>query len=243
MCHANRRLALEQARKWQPFRSEADFHAVSDALEISTLCAGAEPTAMQNSARPSSTAKPVLGSKPDTSAVGCSFAAAATAGALERAVAAARATPASKCATKTITLASGIHYLNDTLVLTAKDSGTIFVADIAGSVWISGGKRLAGATWTAYANAARHPIIKTTVPASFGHGIPGLFTVGGGSGGGGDGSDGAVVPAGEHRRLIRARYPNSDTETVTWGFASPSRLNASVNASAIIEWHKPVTVG
>lgn len=41
------------------------------------------------------------------------------------------------------------------------------------------------------------------------------------------------------RRYIRARFPNSDPELDQWGYASPHRLNYSLRADLVVEWHRP----
>jgi hypothetical protein len=42
------------------------------------------------------------------------------------------------------------------------------------------------------------------------------------------------------RRLIRARFPNSDPETAQWGYNSPEKLKFSIpDEKVVTEWHRP----
>ena len=96
--------------------------------------------------------------------------------------------------------------------------------------WLSGGRALtaAAAKWKQMPGSK---IQRAAVPSAWPHGVKveGLFTlVEHGSG-----------PAKEHKRMTRARFPNANTETDMWGYASPARVNNSINASAVVEWHKP----
>jgi hypothetical protein len=139
---------------------------------------------------------------------------------VHRAIAAARAAAAATgtttacvdSATKTIVLAGGMHYLNTTMTLTAADSNTAFVAGKGGMPWLSGGRPLLAAdTKWSKVSAGSH-IYKTKIPAAWGETfeVEGLFTV-----------DGVKAKGGQHARMTRARFPNSDPEIDTWGFASP----------------------
>ena len=41
------------------------------------------------------------------------------------------------------------------------------------------------------------------------------------------------------KRLIRARFPNGNPETVQWGYRSPDRFQHCIPAEQVVEWHKP----
>ena len=92
-----------------------------------------------------------------------------------------------------------------------------------GRAWLSGGRVLeaADASWQPIPGSKAFKAVLPTAAWSDVSEIPGLFT---------------LAP---HTRLTRARYPNSNVETTTWGYASPTRVNASINASAVLAWTKP----
>jgi hypothetical protein len=79
--------------------------------------------------------------------------------------------------TKSLVLADGIHFLNETLTLTPADSGFRISAASGskpGSVWLSGGVPLSGLTWRREA----HGIWATTIADPTIEDIPGLLAVG-----------------------------------------------------------------
>jgi hypothetical protein len=125
-------------------------------------------------------------------------------------------------ANKTVELTPGIHYLNATMVLGAADSNTHFVSAAGGTAWISGGRVVTTDEWRPV--AGKSGLWEATLDQSrWGDDVEvtGLFT---------------TEP---HTRLTLARYPNGNVETTPWGYASPTRVNVSINASAVLEWHKP----
>ena len=42
-----------------------------------------------------------------------------------------------------------------------------------------------------------------------------------------------------NKRLVRARFPNGDPETVQWGYSSRDKLKYSIRADQVLEWHRP----
>ena len=199
---AVRKLAYERALAQQPHH--APLRKFHDALQLHTLC-GEPPlpvSAAGTTQRPAGSASagsgavlvdPLLGD--DT--VGQPF---RTIGA---AVAAARR---GSGGAKPLVLSSGIHFLNETLMLTDADSGfSISAAPGAeGSAWLSGGVPLTGLQWSKEANGIW--AAKITNPAVQ-DGIPGLLTV--------DDTDHSPSS-----RLVRARYPNGNWEIDMWGLVS-----------------------
>ena len=49
----------------------------------------------------------------------------------------------------------------------------------------------------------------------------------------------SVFTSKPHRRLYRARYPNSDPEIDQWGYDSSQKLKYSIAADVVEEWIKP----
>lgn len=118
-----------------------------------------------------------------------------------------------------IVLQEGVHFLNETIVLTAADSGTIITNAPGADAWLSGGKLLPkDLKW----EKSENKNIWVADLKSLGiDDVPGLFTLN------------------PHRRLIRARFPNADPETAQWGYASTGRYNWSIPAASVNEWWKP----
>eukprot|EP01043_Picozoa_sp_COSAG02_P023898 COSAG02_NODE_1290_length_13442_cov_6.479125_7_plen_555_part_00 len=128
---------------------------------------------------------------------------------------------------KSIVLHDGIHFLNETLTLTADDSGFSIAAASGADAWISGGVPLTDLKWKREENG----VYAATVSDPSVVDVPGLMTV--------QHSD--YAPA---SRLVRARYPNGNWETDLWGLCStnecldigpayttPERWGGDVNVS------------
>ena len=127
-----------------------------------------------------------------------------------------------------IILREGIHSfaVGSPLKLTHKDSNLSFEGYPNEKVWISGGISLQGVKGQPLDDKngiyvfdlrrllSRYPKLPK---------ILSLFTT--------------------QRRYTRARYPNSDPEIDLWGYASPNRLNYSIDSSLVLEWHRPPPVG
>eukprot|EP00980_Cylindrotheca_fusiformis_P028479 scaffold22604_cov130-Cylindrotheca_fusiformis.AAC.1 len=126
----------------------------------------------------------------------------------------------SKNGKPTLILREGVHSLEaKTLYLTSEDRGLSIVGFPGEKVWISGGLAVdvdfeASDNGLFVANLtgllARHQPIPSVVS---------LFTT--------------------SRRYTRARYPNSDPEVDQWGYASANRLEYSISAEHVLEWHRP----
>ena len=43
----------------------------------------------------------------------------------------------------------------------------------------------------------------------------------------------------ESIRYVRARWPNANPELDQWGYASPHKLQYSIDSAAVVEWHRP----
>eukprot|EP01050_Picozoa_sp_SAG11_P031317 SAG11_NODE_9682_length_890_cov_0.891277_2_plen_229_part_01 len=145
-----RKLALARAEAMQPWRDHA---ATFDALELATLCGLPPPPPLsapaashrhKQQSAPLSAAAAVF----HVDAVAGSDLAAGTAAApfrsLVRALAAARAaraaSPDQTAPPPPIVLSAGVHFLNETIVLTPADSGQVITAAAGGqAAWLSGG--------------------------------------------------------------------------------------------------------
>lgn len=118
----------------------------------------------------------------------------------------------------TIVLMEGTHYLIKTICLDAADSGLNLINYPNHEVWISGGipiplEHLQRQSSTLYtADLSEQLAISTNT-------FPSLF--------------------GEDKRYISARFPNMDPEIDQWGYNTPTKLNVSIDSSAVSEWHKP----
>lgn len=146
-----RKLALDKAKALQPFRDEATFTAVADGLELYKLCNFSAPVKSSHTPLPPLPSQTpcearyfvdaVLGSDAD-GVVGSEGAPYKT---MARALDATRLLGLCKNKipyTKTIVLAAGVHFLNETMVLGSKDSHTSFIAKGDGMPWLSGGAAL-----------------------------------------------------------------------------------------------------
>ena len=235
-----RRLVLAQARALQPFRTPADFAAIADSLEMPRLCGDPRlpaevppppPASPRRRADRGEWATLVDPRRGDdlTGRAGVRGSPFATIAAALDAVRAARAArlaanagvPPPPPQPSTIELASGLHHLAATMELGPADSYTRFVSAPAGMAWISGGRLISAASWKPALTPSG--AWEATLDASWGRDfdVTGLFT---------------TAP---HTRLTKARYPNGNVETTPWGYASPTRVDVSINASAVLEWHKP----
>jgi len=184
---AVRQLAYERALAIQPHN--APLLSLFDALQLHTLCGMPRPAEPMPKAAPSRGPAEVLESLRVDPALGDD-----RRGRPFRSISAAvRAARQRKI--KSIVLSDGIHFLNETLILTPADSGfSITAASGATNAWISGGVPLTGLSWKAEGNGVYAATI--TDPAV--EDIPGLLTVG---------DDHSPTS-----RLVRARYPNGDWE-------------------------------
>eukprot|EP00040_Diaphanoeca_grandis_P010287 m.52629 g.52629 ORF g.52629 m.52629 type:complete len:878 (+) comp21637_c0_seq1:31-2664(+) len=223
-----RKLALEQARKIQPFRTEEEFESVFKALELGRLCGEtmpkrAVPAVRQNNQHNNSVCSavhvnPVTGN--DDTHPGTFMSPFAS---IERALQEIRSERfAQACANdkKTVVLSPGMHYINKTIELTAADSNTHMVSSPDGMAWISGGVSVPSMEWKPTHEGSKL-WVATLAEAWAPKEVTGLFT------------------ERSHVRLTRARYPNANIETTTWGYASPDRFNVSIQAQAVSEWIKP----
>jgi len=125
-----------------------------------------------------------------------------------------------------LVLRMGVHYLNETLHLTAADSHlTITAFGRPGAfeeVWVSGGRLLQGLQWVKWNNASSLPAsIRTSLhpsspprppggqePNTYFARIPADIT-----------SMPGLATLSPHRRLTRARYPNCDPEMMAGCYA------------------------
>lgn len=203
---AVRKLAYERALARQPHN--APHSKLFDALELHSLCGEPVPPAaslsvrhleLGGAARQGGSKESALRVDPlrgdDT--VGRPFRTVAAA------VKEARRSSSAGTGLKPLVLEDGIHYLNETLTLTAADSGFSISAASGANAWLSGGVPLTGLTWRKEANGVYAATV--TDPAVVA--IPGLLTVG----------------AADHAptsRFVRARYPNGNWETDMWGLCS-----------------------
>jgi hypothetical protein len=120
-----------------------------------------------------------------------------------------------------IVLRHGTHFLSETLQIEDQDNGLSMVGYPGEQVWISGGIALQGVAFSTWPNntnilvADLSPLLKDKPLPK----VTSLFTT--------------------NRRYIRARYPNADPEVDQWGYASHHRLDYSLAADIVEEWHKP----
>lgn len=209
---AVRKLAYERAMGAQPHRGE--LMELFDALELHSLCgmptpppsapAAASDGSASNSASPSGARALHVDPTAGDDATGSPF---RTIGAAVR--------EARRKQIKSLVLEDGIHFLNETLHLTAADSGFSVSAARGANAWLSGGVALTNLAWKqgpggVWAATVSDPAIED---------IPGLLTVGAGT----------HAPA---SRFVRARYPNGNWETDMWGLCSTNEvrfLNAVLN--------------
>jgi hypothetical protein len=123
---------------------------------------------------------------------------------------------------KRVNLAPGVTYLNSTLRLDARDSGLVLRGDGASS-WLSGGVPIhvaGGALVLAAGDLSVSAELQVQVSADVGE-VEALFL------------------KDPHVRFQRARWPNGNSETDQWGYASPLSGTVSVDAARVREWVKP----
>jgi hypothetical protein len=119
-----------------------------------------------------------------------------------------------------IVLREGIHsFGSHPLKLTGQDNGLTLEGFPGERVWMSGGIALQGVDAQpiedgVYVFDLKDFLATHTVPR-----IVSLFTT--------------------NRRYTRARFPNADPEIDQWGYSSPNRLNHSIDAALVLEWHRP----
>ena len=199
---AVRELAYQRALAAQPHN--APLTELFDALQLQTLCGKAPPPAPAPEAvrAPTTSAAPSAGElhvDPQSGDDRTGEPAFRTVGA---AVTAAR-----RSGIKSLVLHSGIHFLNETLTLTAADSGFSITAASGEDAWLSGGVPLTGLTWTKESNGVHAATISDHSVVD----IPGLLTVG---------KDDHAPTS----RLVRARYPNGNWELDLWGAKNASSV-------------------
>ena len=124
-----------------------------------------------------------------------------------------------------IILENGIYTLQETLILGSLDSGlTIIGAPRTNEVvWISGGVEIPNDMhwgWDCKQNLAIRVANLTDLLA--GKKVPKVASL--------------FAP---NKRLIRARFPNGDPETIQWGYLSPEKFKYSIRADEVLEWHRP----
>ena len=223
-----RRIALEQATTLLPDRPLLPSE-LFDALELQDC--GDTPPAARARTRAPDVAKTEPCSddfvlRVNAAADGSSDA--MTFKTVARAVDAARALRPAERAVR-IELAEGVHFLNQTLELDARDANTTIAgapldADGAPTSWLSGGELLVkdSLEWARATEmfGAGTPVWVATVPESVASNVSGLFT---------------LAP---HRRLTRARYPNGDAELTQWGYNSVDRMDYSLPLEGVAEWVK-----
>ena len=78
-----------------------------------------------------------------------------------------------------IVLQDGIHFLNETLVLTPEDSGTVIMPAAGASAWVSGGIPLA-LNWRKHGKTGQLDMYVADVPSDIVD-IPALYAVGDGN--------------------------------------------------------------
>ena len=201
---AVRRLAHQRAVQQQPHN--IPHERLFDALQLHSLCGDERPRrttigSAEHAKRPRSAVPdgavhvdPVKG---DDGAAG--------AGVFRTISAALAEARRGQGRTRPLALHSGIHYLNETIVLTAADSGFSMFAVPGATAWVSGGVPLTGLNWRRESNTG---IFAATISDDVNiQGIPGLQTV--------DPYDFSPVS-----RFVRARYPNGDWERDMWGLCS-----------------------
>lgn len=122
-----------------------------------------------------------------------------------------------------ILLRAGIHSLNATVKLGVNDSGLSLTGYPGEEAWLSGGILIPSDTkWRWDCRDNINIRVANLTELLQGQSLPkvsSLFTL--------------------DKRLIRARYPNSDPEVAQWGYDSPHNLKYSIPADEVIEWHRP----
>lgn len=120
----------------------------------------------------------------------------------------------------TIVLRGGEHSLGAKQIeLGYQDKGTKILGFPQESVWISGGVSIDDSFERRSDGVFVADVVSTLAPFEKIPSIVSLFTT--------------------SRRYTRARYPNSDPEVDQWGYASEHRLNYSISAEHVLEWHRP----
>jgi hypothetical protein len=214
-----RTLAYEHALKLLPER--APLRTYFDALQLEMLC-GTPPPARALHAHPDAAVEGSEEGFPpahdsSTADGGSGLHVDATAGSdetgdgsqqqpfmtLVKALRTARATKAAASSSKhtappAIILHAGVHFLNDTLVLGAEDSGQVIRNLPGAEAWISGGVPVIAPQWKLHKKSIYVAQLPSEITA-----VPALYT---------------VTP---HQRLVRARYPNGNWEIDQWGWCRP----------------------
>ena len=214
-CHADResydckmkQLALDYARKIQPFRTKEQFQQVADALngaDESQKCNVSVNMLDDGGQKPpsfSSVPKNMVsmfyvdakkGSDSNSGTMSSPF------GTIAKAINASR----SVGQPSTIILREGTFYITDTIQLGPKDSGLTIMNYQSEEVWISGAKRIT-TKWTPVSTSGGKNIYMADISSEGLREILGLRVNG--------------------KRGIRARYPNADPEL---GFGSEVRANS-----------------
>lgn len=122
----------------------------------------------------------------------------------------------------TILLRTGIHSLNGKTIKLGRNDSGLHITGYPGA-WISGGIEIPSDTkWRWDCSHNLNIRVANLTDLLSGHVLPkiaSLFSL--------------------DKRLIRARYPNSDPEVAQWGYASKHKLEYSIPANEVVEWHRP----
>ena len=129
----------------------------------------------------------------------------------------------------TIVFRAGIHFLGATLELDARDSGLTFTSFPGEQAWLSGAIEIPANTHWGWdcASGNLHVRVANLTDLLRGYSVPKVIQ---------------SVFSTDHR-LVRARFPNGNSETDQWGYNSPDRLLYSIAADQVLEWHKPAPGG
>lgn len=124
----------------------------------------------------------------------------------------------------TIVLRDGTHSLKDTIRFGKKDSGLSLTGYPGEEVWISGAIEIPETTeWDWDCKLSLQVRVANLTDLLRGRAkIPQVASL--------------FAP---NKRLIRARYPNSDPELDQWGYRSPGKYKYSIHAEEVLEWHRP----
>ena len=192
---AMRRLAYQRGLELQPFRGAAEMAELFDALQLHTMC-GDDHALLPPMAPHAKAARPTYLHQ---HAIHVHAKNGSVNDALQQWRAGGRKLP--------ILLHPGVHFLNETLALTAADSGLhIAAAPGVGNAWLSGGVELSGLKWQPAKGKPKGVLVADVSMYSLKE-IAGLYTV-------------DELTNGPSFRWQRARYPNGLWERDLWGLCS-----------------------
>eukprot|EP01060_Flectonema_neradi_P007662 TRINITY_DN15378_c0_g3_i1.p1 TRINITY_DN15378_c0_g3~~TRINITY_DN15378_c0_g3_i1.p1 ORF type:complete len:862 (+),score=209.17 TRINITY_DN15378_c0_g3_i1:48-2588(+) len=214
-----RRLLYSQSKETQPWRK--DTRAVFDSLRLDILCGDTPPPKVDQPApdTPLPTGNAVFVDSSTTIAAGLQR---GTIGSPFKDVQSAIDFCRKQSTPPPIVLRGGIHFLNETLLLGAKDAGTTIQNYPMEEAWLSGGVMIPRTANWKNEGGNLYSLKLSELGEQFNNiKVPGLFT------------------ADSHRRLTRARFPNADVETSQWGYASADAAKYSIPSSKVSEWTKP----